>query len=97
MFLRQIGQNGVPEVFLLPQGVEAAVQIHFVCCCKDRAAQKQLFICGIHGKEATEEEIATELARRKERWQPRPPKYTTGALGLFTRNAASPMKGGYMD
>ena len=56
-----------------------------------------LRICGIHGKEATEEEIATELARRKERWQPRPPKYTTGALGLFTRNAASPMKGGYMD
>ena len=48
----QIGQNGVPEVFLLPQGVEAAVQIHFVCRCKDRAAQKQLFICGIHGKVA---------------------------------------------
>ena len=56
-----------------------------------------LRICGIHGKEATEEEIAAELARRKERWQPRPPKYTTGALGLFTKNAASPMKGGYMD
>ena len=56
-----------------------------------------LRICGIHGKEATEEEIAAELARRKERWQPRPPKYTTGALGLFARNAASPMKGGYMD
>ena len=56
-----------------------------------------LRICGIHGKEATEEEIAAELARRKEHWQPRPPKYTTGALGLFTRNAASPMKGGYMD
>ena len=56
-----------------------------------------LRICGIHGKEATEEEIAAELARRKERWQPRPAKYTTGALGLFTRNAASPMKGGYMD
>ena len=56
-----------------------------------------LRICGIHGKKATEEEIAAELARRKERWQPRPPKYTTGALGLFTRNAASPMKGGYMD
>ena len=59
--------------------------------------RRVLRICGIHGKEATEEEIAAELARRKERWQPRPPKYTTGALGLFTRNAASPMKGGYMD
>ena len=56
-----------------------------------------LRICGLHGQEATEEEIAAELARRKERWHPRPPKYTNGALGLFTRNAASPMKGGYMD
>lgn len=52
MFLRQIRQNGIPEIFLLPQGVEAAVQVHFVCRCKDRAAEKQLFICGIHGKVA---------------------------------------------
>ena len=56
-----------------------------------------LRICGLHGQEATEEEITAELARRKERWHPRPSKYTTGALGLFTKNAASPMKGGYMD
>ena len=56
-----------------------------------------LRICGLHGQEATEEEITTELARRKECWHPRPPKYTTGVLGLFTKNAASPMKGGYMD
>lgn len=56
-----------------------------------------LRICGLHGQEATEEEITAELARRKERWRPRPSKYTTGALGLFTKNAASPMKGGYMD
>ena len=55
-----------------------------------------LRICGLHGQEATEEEITAELARRKERWHPRPSKYTTGVLGLFTRNAASPMKGGYM-
>mgnify|MGYP003099142823 CR=1 FL=1 len=56
-----------------------------------------LRICGLHGQEATEEEITAELARRKECWHPRPPKYTTGALGLFTKNAVSPMKGGYMD
>ena len=43
VFLRQIRQNGIPEIFLLPQGVEAAVQVHFVCRCKDRAAQKQTF------------------------------------------------------
>lgn len=56
-----------------------------------------LRICGIHGQEATEEEIAQELAWRKENWKPREPKYKTGALGLFTKAAASPMKGGYMD
>ncbi len=56
-----------------------------------------LRICGLHGQEATEEEIAQELARRKENWNPREPKYKTGALGLFTKAAASPMKGGYMD
>ena len=96
MFLRQIRQNGIPEIFLLPQGVEAAVQVHFVCRCKDRAAQKQLFICGIHGKEATEEEIATELARRKERWQPRPPKYTTGVLSRYAKLVTSADKGAYL-
>ena len=56
-----------------------------------------LRICGLHGQEATEEEIAQELARRKENWNPREPKYKTGALGLFTKAAASPMEGGYMD
>ena len=56
-----------------------------------------LRICGIHGNEATEEEIAAELARRKAQWSPRAPKYATGALGLFTRNATSPMKGGTMN
>ena len=59
--------------------------------------ERVLRICGIHGQEATQEEIAQELARRKENWKPREPKYKTGALGLFTKAAASPMKGGYMD
>ena len=30
-------------------------------------------------------------------WRPRPPRYQTGILGLFTRSAASPMEGGTMD
>lgn len=59
--------------------------------------ERVLRICGLHGQEATQEEIAQELARRKENWKPREPKYKTGALGLFTKAAASPMKGGYMD
>ena len=56
-----------------------------------------LRICGLHGQEASPEEIDQELARRRERWSPREPKYKTGVLGLFTKTAASPMKGGYMD
>ena len=56
-----------------------------------------LRVCGLHGKEATEEEIAAEFARRKQAWKPKEPRYKTGILGLFTRNAASPMEGGYMD
>ena len=51
----------------------------------------------LEGAGASEEEIQAELARRTAAWKPREPKYKTGALGLFTQNAASPMKGGYMD
>ena len=56
-----------------------------------------LRICGIQGKELPEEEIAAALERRRAAWQPRPPRYQTGILGLFTRSAASPMEGGTMD
>ncbi len=56
-----------------------------------------LRLCGIHGEEKTEAEIEAVLAERKAAWKPREPRYKTGALGLFTKNAASPMLGGYMD
>ena len=56
-----------------------------------------LRICGIQGKELPEEEIAAVLERRRAAWQPRPPRYQTGILGLFTRSAASLMEGGTMD
>ncbi len=56
-----------------------------------------LRVCGIHGKPGTEEEIAAVLEQRKAAWKPKEPRYTSGALGLFTRNAVSPMKGGYME
>ncbi len=42
-------------------------------------------------------EIELILDQRRSTWKPREPKYKTGVLGLFTANAASPMKGGYMD
>ncbi len=56
-----------------------------------------LRLCGIHGQPCTEEEIAAVLAQRKAAWKPRKPRYRTGALGLFTKTAASPALGGYMD
>ena len=56
-----------------------------------------LRICGVRGEEKSEEDIQRILAERRARWQPRPPKYTQGVLGLYTRHAASPMKGGFMD
>lgn len=56
-----------------------------------------LRICGVDGEKRTEEEMAAILKERRAAWKPREPRYKTGALGLFTRNAASPMKGGYMD
>ncbi len=56
-----------------------------------------LRICGIAGEPRTPEEIDGILARRRENWREKAPRYETGALGLFTRNAAPPMLGGYMD
>ena len=55
-----------------------------------------LRICGIHGKLLPEEAIQAELTARRAAWQPRASRYTSGALGLFTKNASSPMEGGSM-
>ena len=55
-----------------------------------------LRICGIAGENRTPEEIDSVLTSRREHWQPKPLRYQTGALGLFTKNAAPPMLGGYM-
>ncbi|MCC8144115.1 MAG: dihydroxy-acid dehydratase [Tannerellaceae bacterium] len=58
---------------------------------------RTLAICGISGEPATETAITAILDERRRRWQPRPPRYTRGVLGLYTRTSTSPMKGGYMD
>jgi dihydroxy-acid dehydratase len=60
-------------------------------------SERVLEICGVQGEPKTPEEMEEILKERKAKWQPRERKYTTGALGIFTANAASPMKGGYMD
>jgi dihydroxy-acid dehydratase len=58
--------------------------------------QRKLDIVGIHGKSLPPEEIAKVLGERRKAWKPRKSRYDRGILKLFTENAASPMKGGYM-
>lgn len=55
-----------------------------------------LEIVGVKGVEKTPEEIDEILAERKKNWQPKPPKYKSGSLRLFSELAVSPMKGAYM-
>lgn len=56
-----------------------------------------LNIIGIAGEKKSLSEVDEVLAKRKKNWKQRPAKYTKGALGLYTKHATSPMKGGYMD
>lgn len=58
---------------------------------------RKLNIVGIHGERKTPEEVEAALARRREAWKPRKPKYTKGVLRLFSEHAASPMKGAYLE
>lgn len=57
---------------------------------------RSLKIIGIKGELVSEVEIEKVLKKRKEIWKPKEPKYKSGILKLFTENATSPMKGGYM-
>lgn len=56
-----------------------------------------LAIVGIKGKLESPEVIEAELIRRKSLWCPRPNKYQSGVMSIFTKTAVSPMKGGYME
>lgn len=57
---------------------------------------RQLNIIGIKGEEKSEAEIEEILKQRKEKWVKPNPRYTKGVLGIYTKCAVSPMKGGYM-
>ena len=59
--------------------------------------ERKLNIVGIHGERKTPEEIDAILAKRRENWEPRAPKYEKGVLRLFSQHAASPMKGAYLE
>lgn len=59
--------------------------------------KRLLAIVGVKGQRKTAEEMEKILEERRKNWHPKPPKYRKGTLGLFTRLAASPMKGAYLD
>ncbi len=56
-----------------------------------------LRIVGVNGIRKTPEEMEVILQKRKEVWQKREQRYKRGVLKGFTRQAVSPMKGGYME
>ena len=58
---------------------------------------RKLEIVGIDGEEKPPEEMARILARRKAEWKPKPLKFRSGLLKLYSQHAVSPMKGAYMD
>ena len=58
---------------------------------------RRLEIVGIAGEEKTPEEVAAVLEQRRAAWKPKPRKYRSGALRLFSEHAASPMKGAYLE
>ena len=59
--------------------------------------ERRLEIVGVAGRRLPPEEIDRVLAERKKHWSPKPPKYRSGVLRLFSELAASPMKGAYLD
>ena len=58
--------------------------------------ERKLEIVGVKGERVSEDEMEEILAERRAKWQMRAPRYAHGALGVFTKLAASPMKGGMM-
>ncbi|MDR2869844.1 MAG: dihydroxy-acid dehydratase [Deferribacteraceae bacterium] len=58
---------------------------------------RKLRIVGVNGEPKTEAEIAKILEARSKAWKPRPAAFKRGILKIFCENAASPMRGGYMD
>ena len=56
-----------------------------------------LAIVGVKGERKSPEEMEAILARRRAAWKPKPRKYRSGVLRMFSEHAASPMKGAYLD
>lgn len=58
---------------------------------------RMLAIVGVGGARKRPEEMEEILRARRANFQPKPRKYKTGVLRLFSEHAASPMKGAYLD
>ena len=50
----------------------------------------------IRGEVKSEEEILEVLEQRRKNWQPKPARYQSGVLKIYSEHAVGPMKGGYM-
>ncbi|WP_319371093.1 dihydroxy-acid dehydratase [uncultured Ilyobacter sp.] len=59
--------------------------------------KRSINIIGIKGDRKTSEEIEEILVDRRKNWIQPKPKYTKGTLGIYTKLAVSPMKGGYIE
>jgi dihydroxy-acid dehydratase len=55
--------------------------------------ERRLAIVGIDGQPRAEDEVTDILARRRERWSPRPPRHTKGILSLYEQIASSASHG----
>jgi dihydroxy-acid dehydratase len=58
---------------------------------------RSLRVTGIAGQPASEAEVERIFAERRAKLAPFKPRYAHGVLKTFTENAASPMRGGYMN
>lgn len=58
---------------------------------------RKLNIIGIAGERRSLEDVERVLEERRQNWKPKEPKYKKGVLRMFSKHAASPMKGAYLE
>lgn len=58
--------------------------------------ERLLAIVGVHGERKSSEEMDAILAQRRAAWKPKPARYKSGVLKIYSEHAVGPMKGGYM-
>ena len=55
-----------------------------------------LAIVGVKGERKPPEEMDAILTERRAAWEPKPARYKSGVLKIYSEHAVGPMKGGYM-